>query len=96
MNQRTKFIADYLRECFSIIELCERYGVARRTGSKLIDRYLRYGPTGREERSRRPHRSPNETDPEFVVALLKIVPVPRCPKTARQGGPPRSQCTHDS
>ena len=59
MDQRTKFIADYLRECFSITELCERYGVARKTGYKLIDRYLRYGPAGLEERSRKPRHSPN-------------------------------------
>jgi putative transposase len=72
MDQRTKFIADYLRECFSITELCERYGVARKSGYKLIDRYLRYGPAGLEERSRKPHHSPNETDPEIVVALLEV------------------------
>jgi transposase InsO family protein len=71
MDQRTKFIADYLRECFSITELCERYGVARKTGYKLINRYLRYGPAGLEERSRKPHHSPNETDPEIVAALLE-------------------------
>jgi transposase InsO family protein len=72
MDQRTKFIADYLRECFSITELCERYGVARKTGYKLIDRYLRYGPAGLEERSRKPRHSPNETDPEIAAALLEV------------------------
>jgi putative transposase len=72
MDQRTKFIADYLRECFSVTELCERYGVARKTGYKLIDRYLRHGPAGLKERSRKPHHSPNETDPEIVAALLEV------------------------
>ena len=72
MDQRTKFIADYLRECFSITELCERYGVARKTGYKLIDRYLRYGPPGLEERSRKPQHSPNQTEPEIVAALLEV------------------------
>ena len=72
MDQRTKFIADYLRECFSITELCERYGVARKTGYKLIDRYLRYGPAGLEERSRKPRHSPNQTEPEIVAALLEV------------------------
>ena len=72
MDQRTKFIADYLRESFSISELCERYGVARKAGYKLIDRYLRYGPVGLEERSRKPHHSPNQTEPEIVAALLEV------------------------
>lgn len=71
MDQKTKFIADYLRGCFSITELCERFGVSRKTGYKLIDRYLRCGPAGLEERSRRPHQSPNATDPEIIAALLE-------------------------
>lgn len=71
MDQKTQFIADYLRECFSITELCQRYGVARKTGYKVIERYLRYGPAGLEERSRKPHYSPNQTDAEIVAALLE-------------------------
>ena len=38
----------------SITELCALYGVSRKTGYKWIDRYLRHGPAGLEERSRRP------------------------------------------
>jgi putative transposase len=71
MDQRTQFIADYLRESLSITELCGMYGVTRKTGYKWIDRYLRQGPAGLEERSRRPRRSPNETSEEIVAALLE-------------------------
>jgi transposase InsO family protein len=45
----------------SISELCAMYGVTRKTGYTWIDRYLRLGPAGLEERSRRPRRSPNQT-----------------------------------
>jgi len=72
MDQKTQFIADYLRECFSITELCDRYGVARKTGYKWIERYLRLGPCGLEERSRKPRHSPNATEPQIVVALLEM------------------------
>ena len=41
MDQRTQFMADYLRESLSITELCGMYGVTRKTGYKWIDRYLR-------------------------------------------------------
>ena len=34
-----------------------------------MDRYLRHGPAGLEERSRKPRRSPNQT-PEHVVAAI--------------------------
>jgi transposase len=71
MDQRTRFIADYLHRVLSISELCDLYGVSRKTGYKWIDRYLRHGPAGLEERSRRPHASPNQTGEEIVAALLE-------------------------
>jgi transposase InsO family protein len=71
MDQRTQFIADYLRGCLSISELCALYDVSRKTGYKWIDRYLRYGPAGLDERSRKPRASPNQTDQEIVTALLE-------------------------
>jgi transposase len=72
MDQKTQFIADYLREIFSFAELCARYGVSRDTGYRLVERYLEQGPAGLEARSRRPHTSPNETSPHIVEALLEL------------------------
>jgi transposase-like protein len=37
MDQRTQFIADYLRQVLSVTELCELYGVSRKTGYKWIE-----------------------------------------------------------
>lgn len=71
MDQRIQFIADYLRETLSVTELCQLYGVSRKTAYKWIDRYLRLGPAGLEQRSRRPRHSPNETEPEIVAAFLE-------------------------
>lgn len=71
MDQRTQFIADYLRESLSVTELCELYGVSRKTAYKWIDRYLRRGPAGLEEQSRRPRQSPNQTAEEIVTAILE-------------------------
>ena len=70
MDQRTQFMADYLREVLSITELCTMYGITRKTGYKWIERYLRQGPAGLEERSRRPRQSPNQTSDEIVAAIL--------------------------
>jgi len=72
MDQTTKFIADYLQRSLTTAELCELYGIARKTGYKWIDRYLHYGPAGLEERSRKPRHSPSQTDPEIVAALLEV------------------------
>src|SRR5713101_3975570 len=71
MDQRTQFIADYLRKVLSVTELCDLYGVSRKTAYKWIDRYLRQGPAGLEERSRRPQGSPNQTPEEIVAAILE-------------------------
>jgi transposase InsO family protein len=70
MDQRTQFIADHLRNGLSITELCALYGVSRKTGYKWIDRYVRHGPAGLEEASRRPRRSPNQTSEDIVSAIL--------------------------
>jgi len=71
MDQRTQFIADYLRQSLTVTELCDLYGVSRKTGYKWIERYLRAGPAGLEARSRRPHGSPNATAEEVVQAILE-------------------------
>lgn len=71
MDQRTQFIADHLRDVLSITELCGLYGVSRKTGYKWIDRYVRHGPAGLEESSRRPRRSPKQTSEAIVSAILE-------------------------
>jgi putative transposase len=71
MDQKTQFIAAYLRDRLSMTELCERYGVSRKTGYKWIDRYLMHGPQGLEERSRRPSASPRQTPDHVVAAILE-------------------------
>jgi predicted DNA-binding protein YlxM (UPF0122 family) len=46
MDQKTQFIADYLRQSLSMSELCDLYGISRKTGYKLVERYLKHGPSG--------------------------------------------------
>src|SRR5512138_2937841 len=70
MDQKTQFVADYLRGLLSMSELCELYEISRKTGYKIIDRYVREGPVGLEERSRKPQASPRATAPEMVNAIL--------------------------
>jgi transposase len=69
MDQKTQFVADYLRKRLSITELCELYGISRKTGYKFIDRYLRFGPQGLEELSPRPATCPNRT-PEYIEQAI--------------------------
>lgn len=43
MDQKTQFIADYLRQTLDMTELCQLYGISRKTGYKWIGRYVEYG-----------------------------------------------------
>jgi putative transposase len=71
MQQRTLFIADHLRGARTHSELCREYGISRKTGYKWIERYLRHGVYGLEERSRRPRCSPQATAAHVVAAILE-------------------------
>jgi len=72
LDQKTQFIADYLRRTLSITELCELYSVSRKTGYKWIERYLTSGPSGLEDRSRKPCSSPNQTPQHIVDAFIEL------------------------
>jgi transposase InsO family protein len=72
MHQKTLFIADHLRGVHSLSQLCAEYGISRKTGYKWIERFIRCGAAGLEERSRRPHTAPNATDPEVCSAILEL------------------------
>ena len=70
MDQKTQFIADYLRQSLSITELCLHYSISRKTAYKWISRYHEAGASGLQDRSRKPHACPHQTDSALVQALL--------------------------
>jgi len=72
MHQRTLFIADHLPGTRSVTELCAEYGISRKTAYKWIDRYIRRGPAGLEDRSRRPRNAPNATAPAIAEPLIGL------------------------
>ena len=70
MDERVQFISDYRRQFFTMTELCERYGVSRKTGYALLERYEREGAAGFVARSSRPRRSPQATAAIVVDAIV--------------------------
>lgn len=69
MRERMSFVTSHQGGLYTMSELCERYGVSRRTGYKWLERFEEEGEEGLQDRSRRPHRSPART-PERVERLL--------------------------
>lgn len=71
MDERVRFIAEYQSTLFTMTELCEQFGISRKTAYKWVRAYEREGPSGLAEQSRRPHSSPTATAPEVVKAVLQ-------------------------
>jgi transposase InsO family protein len=71
MDQRTQFIADWLRDSLSFTELCELYGVSRKTGYKWTARYREGGAAALEERSSAPQSCPHKTSERIITAILQ-------------------------
>jgi putative transposase len=72
MDERVQFISDYQRQLWPITELCDRYGISRKTGYKWIARYQTNGAGALVARSSRPHHSPQATAPEIVAAIIAL------------------------
>ena len=71
MDQRVRFIAEYLKGYFPFSELCLEFSISRKTGYKWVERYEQEGSAGLADRSRRPHSCPHETNNAFIEALVQ-------------------------
>jgi putative transposase len=69
MKERMRFVTDSERDLYSMVELCERYGISRKTGYKWMDRYEREGPDGLRERSRAPRHCPHRIAADVAAAI---------------------------
>jgi transposase len=54
---------------FTLTDLCEQFGISRKTGYKYLERYAAEGMIGLQPRSHRPHQFPQRTD-EAVESLI--------------------------
>jgi transposase len=70
MDQRIRFIGEYLKGYFLFNELCFQFSVSRKTGYKWVQRYEEQGLDGLNNRSTRPHNCPNGTDAAIIEAIV--------------------------
>lgn len=70
MDEKVKFIADWLSKEFTMIELSQKYGVSRKTLYKWITRYENTGSEGLSERSSAPLSRPRATPLDIVDYIL--------------------------
>jgi putative transposase len=72
MDQKLLFIADYLRETASFTDLCNHYGISRKTGYKWVQRYQQLGMDGLNEQSRRPSSCPIRVPYTIQQAIIEL------------------------
>jgi transposase InsO family protein len=72
MQQRLEFVREYETDLFTMTELAAQYGISRKTGYKWVERYTADGVDGLRDHSRRPHQSPQASDPELVERLMAL------------------------
>ena len=72
MDQRVAFIADLLRDEWTMTELAARYGISRKTAYKWADRYAADPEHGLAERSRAPHAHGRAMPAEIRQAVLAL------------------------
>src|SRR6185503_9237859 len=68
MDERMRFVIR-LKDGESMASLCREFGISRKTGYKIFERYEQCGLEGLSDRTRRPFRYANQL-PEQVEAAI--------------------------
>lgn len=71
MEERMKFVVEYIRGELGMAEVCRSLGISRKTGYKWLDRYGHEGPQGLQERSRAPLHHPNAVTERIEQMVVK-------------------------
>jgi len=71
MDERLRFVARLL-EGEKMTALCAEFGIARKTGYKIFDRYKDCGVIGLSDRSRRPQRQANRLPAPIEARIVRL------------------------
>jgi transposase InsO family protein len=71
MDERLRFVARLL-DGEKMASLCREFGISRKTGYKIFNRYKDEGLRGLEDRARSPYRHPNKLPFQVETAILRI------------------------
>ncbi len=71
MEERLRFVARLL-DGEKMAGLCREFGVSRKTGYKIFNRYKDSGLEGLTDRSRRPYRQANQLPFQIEKLIVKL------------------------
>ena len=72
MKERIKFLMDVLDGTYCMAELCNFYGISRKSGYKWLERYQQGGFEALRDRNRAPHNHPHEISCQVKESILCI------------------------
>lgn len=72
MSLRREFLSLAQQPGSNFSQLCQRFGISRKTGYKWLQRYQQTGVFGLADRSRRPQHSPRRTGAEIESQVLAV------------------------
>ena len=71
MEKRERFSEAHGVGLYTMTELCERYGVSRKTDYKWLERFEEEGRKGLQDRSRAPHHCPHRIPDETAQQICE-------------------------
>jgi putative transposase len=71
MDERLRFVARLL-EGEKMAPLCAEFGISRKTGYKIFERYKDCGVAAFSDRSRRPYRQANRLPPQLEAIIVRL------------------------
>ena len=71
MEERLRFVARLL-DGEAMTEVCRDFGISRKTGYKIFDRYKEHGLEALSDRSRRPVRYANQLPQQFETLIVRL------------------------
>jgi transposase InsO family protein len=71
MEERLRFVARLL-DGEAMSEVCREFGISRKTGYKIFDRYKEHGLEALSDRSRRPVRYANQLPPQIEGLIVSL------------------------
>jgi len=95
VDDRLRFVARVL-DGEKMAPLCREFGISRKTGDKIFDRYKDCGVHGLTDRSRRPYRHANQLPlvvEKTIVALKREYPSWGAPRSGSGCGVVARRCS---
>src|SRR4051812_10218397 len=71
VDERVRFMARLL-DGEKMTVLCQEFGISRKTGYKIYDRYKQVGVQGLSDRSRRPYRQANQLPMAIEKSIVRL------------------------